>query len=231
MIDNADILIEEQILIDVVEKTGGVYREASTVVNLREWNAAKSALDKFRKARDEEITGHRFRNLAEVSRWLIRQGYKIQERTVRNHHKAGYFPTQTGGEFRQADIDNYAKNHLDRPGFAGEYSPTTSAKDRLAEAMAEERELRNKKLKGELIDAMEEEARDAKLFRALRADLENHAPAVINELVERIMACDPPEEIRLRVNSLVPELRVHYEDFLAELFNRYAQQGGMVIES
>jgi hypothetical protein len=234
-------LVEEQILAEAVEKTGRAYQEAPTVANLREWNAARAAQDKYHREQEAAATGHRFRNLAEVARWLIRQGYKVNERTVRNHHKAGLFPVQAGGEFRQADIEAYAKNHLDRPGYEGEYSPAGSAKDRLAEAMAEERELRNKKLKGELIDAAEEEARDARLWRAVRADMENHAPGVINELVDRVMAAisdqrtayseqEGLEAAKQRITGLVPELRLSYEEFLAELFDRYAQQGGIEVE-
>jgi hypothetical protein len=233
MVDINDIACsEERILLEAVEKTSKAYQVASTVVNLREWNAAKAALEKFRKAQEEVSTGVRFRNLAEVARWLIKQGYKVQERTVRNHHKAGLFPVQQGGEYRQQDIEAYAKNHLERPGY-DDQGPVGggNAKDRLAEAMAEERELRNKKLKGELIDAAEEEARDARLWRAVRADIENHAPAVITELVERVLACDPPDDLRHRVTALVPELRVSYEDFIAEMFDRYAREGGIIVES
>jgi len=222
---------EEQILIDVVEKTGQAYQEAPTVDNLRKWNAAKAALEKNRKAQTEATEGVRFRNLAEVSRWLTRQGYKAQERTVRNHHKSGLFPAQPGGEYRQQDIETYAKNHLDRPGYSDKnMGGTANAKDRLAEAMAEGKELDNKKKRGELVDAAEEEARDAKLWRAVRADIENYAPGIITELVERVLSCDPPEELRHRITALIPELRVTYEDFIAEMFDRYARDGGVTVE-
>lgn len=221
---------EEQILLDAVEKTIAAYREAPTVPNLREWNAAKAALETSRKATAELTSGMRFRNLSEVSRWLIKEGYKVQERTVRNHHKTGLFPVQPGGEFRQADIEAYAKNHLDRPGYSDLAAAGNSSKDRIQAALAEEREFRTSQLKGRLIDAAEEEARDAKLWKAVRSDIEQQAPAVITELVERIIGLDPPEELRHRITALIPELRVTYEDFIAEMFDRYAKAGGIFVD-
>jgi hypothetical protein len=228
----SDITTEEQILIDAVDKTGQAYQESPTVVNLREWNAAKAALEKYRKALTETTEGQRFRSIAEVARFLIRQGYKVQERTLRNHHKSGLFPVHVGGEFRQQDIEAYAEKNLKRPGYEGQGTGgTPTAKDRLAEAMADGKELDNKKKRGELIDAAEEEARDAKLWRAVRADIENYAPAIITELVERVLSCDPPEELRHRITTLIPELRVTYEDFIAEMFDRYARDGGVAVET
>lgn len=221
---------EEQILLEAVEKTASAYRDASTVANLREWNAAKSALEKFRQAKEETTAGARFKNLSEVSRWLIREGYKCQERTVRNHHKSGLFPIQPGGEFRQHDIEAYAKTHLDRPGYRDQAAAGNSSKDRLIKAQAEEREFRTAQLKGRLIDAAEEEARDARLWKAVRADVEQYAPAVINELVERIIACNPPEELRHRITAMIPELRDVYEDYIAEMFDRYAREGGVYVD-
>lgn len=225
-----DGVSENQILLEAVEKTASAYREASTIANLREWNGAKAALEKFVQAQEESSAGVRFKNLSEVSRWLIRQGYKVQERTVRNHHKSGLFPIQPGGEFRQQDVEAYAKNRLDRPGYQDSSAIGNSHKDRLIKAQADEREFRTAQLQGRLIDAAEEEARDAKLWKAVRADIEQYAPALVNELVERIVACNPPDELRHRILAIVPELRDIYEDFIAEMFDRYAREGGITVE-
>jgi len=220
-------LSEEEILREAVRKTAAAYQEAPTVVNMRAWNAAKTSLEKFQQVREESAAGLRFKNLSEVSRYLIREGYKVQERTVRNHHKGGLFPVHPGGEFRQQDIDNYAKNNLDRPGYQGAASAEETHRSRL---QAEEREFRTAQLKGKLIDAAEEEARDAKLWKAVKADFEQYAPGVINELVERIFAFDPPEEMRQRISSLIPELREVYEGYIAEMFDRYAREGGVFVD-
>lgn len=222
---------EEQILVAVVEKTGKAYQDAPTVANLREWTAAKGALEKYRKAAAEPGAGLRWRKVSEIARWLVQQGYQVQERTVRNHLKARRFSAREDGEFHQEDIEVYAERELKRPGTDQLNPAGASHKDRLTAAMADERELKTKKLKGELIDAGEEEARDARLWRAVRNDIENYAPNVITELVERVIACGIPEEIRPRITALVPELREMYEDFLAEMFERYAREGGMVVEA
>lgn len=115
MTDSA-IPTEEQILLDAVEKTSRAYIEDSSVTNLRAWTAAKSALEKFQQSREASAAGIRFKNLSEVSRWLIREGYKVQERTVRNHQKSGLFHPQPGGEYRLQDVEAYAQLHLERPG-------------------------------------------------------------------------------------------------------------------
>lgn len=220
---------EGEILADAVEKTAKAYQENPSVSNLREWNAAKAAMEKFR--RDQESGGApRLKNLAEVSRWLIREGYKVQERTVRNHYKQHLFPAQPGGEFLLRDIEAYAQRHLDRPGHESQGIEPTS-KDRLTAAMAQERELRVKKLEGALLDAAEEEARDARLWRAVRYEVEQQAPSVINELMEQVLSLpEISEELRQRMVSLIPGLRVTYEENIADIFNRFAVDGGVWVE-
>ena len=225
-----DIGSEEQILLEGERKTAASYQEAPTVVNMRAWNAAKVALEKFRETQEEAAAGVCFKNLSEVSRYLIRKGYKVQERTVRNHRKAGLFPIQPGNKFRQEDIDAYAKNHLDPPAGQDLAGAGNGHKDRLVAAQAEEREFRLAQLKGQLIDAAEEEARDARLWKAVRADIEQQAPGVINELVERVLALAPPEDLRHKVLAMIPELRDSYEDYLAEMFDRFARDGGIMVE-
>jgi hypothetical protein len=233
MTDNIDAIIaqEEQLLKVSVAKTMGAYQRETTVVNLREMQGAKRALDDFQRRQRAETEGPRFRNLVEVARWLITEGYKVQERTVRNHQKAGFFPAQPGGEYRQSDIEAYAKAHLDRPGYTRQGPVTANNyRDRLTEAMARDRELIVAQREGKLIDAAEEEARDAKLWRAVRADIETHAPGVINELVERVSAATLDLGLKQRIAAMIPELRAGYEDFLAEMFDRYSQQGGMDVD-
>lgn len=222
-----EITSEEQILIDAVQKTAADYQAEPSVPNLRAWNAAKGSLEKFQREKADASSGPRLKNIAEVARFLIRAGYKVQERTVRNHRKQGLFPIQPGGEFLQKDIEAYANNNLDRPGHEEDGNENKGSKDRLTSAMADERELRVKKLSGQLIDAAEEEARDARIWRSVRNEIEQEAPGVINELVEEVLALGLPDEHRQRIVSLVPQLRESYQEKVADIFDRYAVEGGV----
>jgi hypothetical protein len=221
---------EEQILSEAVKSTGEAYHTDPSVPNLRKWKAAKEALEAFQRDQAEASSGVRFKNLSEVSRWLIREGYKVQERTVRNHHKANLFPAQPGGEFRLQDIEAYAQVHLERPGHADRERDKTSAKDRFLEAQAEEKSLKVAQLKGQLIDAAEEEARDAKLWRSIRGEIEQQAPTVVTDLVERVLALGLPEELHQRLTALVPGLQEEYRESVADIFDRFARDGGVWVE-
>lgn len=221
---------EEQILTEAVARNLQAYQESATVENQRNYLASKKALEDFRKRQTVEET---LKNLEDISRWVVTEGYIVSPRTVRNHSTRPGFPhRQKDGTWLKCEIEAYADANWDNPSRRkAETAPTVpDARDRLQIAMAEERELKNQKLRGELIDAAEEEIRDARLWGAVRADIENRAPNVINEMIERVLALDLSDVDKAEISALVPTLRTIYEDFIDEMFDRYAREGGIVVE-
>lgn len=189
-----------------------------------------AAVEKARKALDDYTVGasgdagERFATQAAALEYLQRI-WQIEKSKLSKDVTAGKVPKKDG-HFTAADLDFYARAVHLRPRTI-ELKPTEDHDDRLKRAQAEEREIRVAKLRGELIDAAQEEARDARLWFAVRTDLENHAPVIVNELLNRIADIGIPEEITARIADLAPELRTAYEDALAEIFDRYARAGGI----
>ena len=191
-------------------------------------SAAISAVEKARKALDDYTgslhSGEKFPTQTAALEYLQRT-YQIEKSKLSKDSKDGKVPRKDG-LYHAKDLDYYAEAvHLKTKTSAPVV--INDGSERLKSAMAEEREIRVSMLKGNLIDAAEEEARDSRLWFAVRTDIENHGPAVVNELINRIAAIGLPEEITTRIIGLVPDLRVTYEDAIAEIFDRYARAGGL----
>lgn len=190
--------------------------------------AAVSAVESARKALDDytsaALTGEKFTTQTAALEYLQRT-YQIQKSKLSKDCTTGKVPRREG-VYHAKDLDFYAAAvHLSP--LTSAPAPAADSGDRLKLAMAKEREYRLSMLEGSLIDAAEEEARDARLWFAVRTDIENHGPAIINDLVNRVASLGLPEDITGRILSLVPELRATYEDSLAEIFDRYARDGGI----
>lgn len=204
---------------------------AKTTATAAPTSANIAAVEKARKALDDYLAGlsgseaaEKFATQAAALEYLQRK-WQIEKSKLSKDVKGSKVPRKDGF-FHAKDLDYYAAaSHL-KPKTI-EADKQVDGNDRLKSAMAEEREIRVAALKGELINAAEEEARDARLWFAVRTDIENHAPAVVSELVNRVAALGLPEEITARIMALVPELRVTYEDAIAEIFDRYAKDGGI----
>lgn len=205
-----------------------ILEAATTAATANPTAATISAVEKARKALDDyqsgQTSGEKFATQAAALAYLQR-AWQIKKSKLSKDVRDGKVPKKDG-QFTAADLDFYARAAHLKPRTI-DPQPAQDGSDRLKSAMAEEREIRVKQLKGELIDAAEEEARDARLWFAVRSDIENHAPAVVNELINRIAALDLPEDITARIHALAPELRAAYEDTIAEIFDRYAKDGGI----
>lgn len=191
-------------------------------------SAAISAVEKARKALDDYTdslhSGEKFPTQTAALEYLQRT-YQIEKSKLSKDCKDGKVPRKDG-LYHAKDLDYYAEAvHLKTKTSAPVV--INDGSERLKSAMAEEREIRVSMLKGNLIDAAEEEARDSRLWFAVRTDIENHGPAVVNELINRIAAIGLPEDITTRILGLVPDLRITYEDAIAEIFDRYARAGGI----
>lgn len=187
-----------------------------------------SAVEKARKALDDYqgsiVTGETFSTQIAALEYLQRT-WQIEKSKLSKDCTAGRVPKKDG-LYHAKDLDFYAAAVHLRPRTVA-LAPVSDGGDRLKSAMADEREFRVGILRGEYINAAEEEARDAKLWFSVRTDIENHGPAVINEIINRITGIGLPEDITTRILALIPELRNTYEDALADIFDRYAKNGGI----
>jgi len=200
---------------------------ATTAATATPTAATIAAVEKARKALDDYnigAAGEKFPTQTAALEYLQRT-WQIEKSKLSKDAKDGKVPRKDGF-YLARDLDFYAEAVHLKPRNSVP-TPVADGSDRLKIAMAEEREIRVAQLKGNLIDAAEEEARDARLWFAVRSDIENHAPAIVNELINRVTGLGLPEDITERILALVPELRITYEDAVAEMFDRYAKDGGI----
>lgn len=188
-----------------------------------------NAVDAARKSLDNYLAGTRFEKLESktdpnVLSYLNSHGWKLKGSKLSADAKAGKL-IQRNGFYYAKDIDVYAKNWC-KPAN----SVITSSSDGLSYDIKREtvRKLRinNEEREGLLINRLEEEARDAKLWSAVKSDIENHAPAIVHELINRLLPIIEDDELRARVLALTHELRLVYEDAIADIFDRYAKIEG-----
>ena len=192
-----------------------------TTANIAAVEKARRALDDYQGSAD---TGDRFKTQAAALEYLQKR-WKIEKSKLSKDVQDGRCPRKDG-HFTARDLDFYASaSHLEPR--TSEPRENSDHDDRLRKAQADEREIRVAKLRNQLIDAAEEEARDARLWYAVRADIENEGPRVIDELINRIASLGLPDEHHARIVALRPKMRLTYEDTLAEIFDRLARSGGI----
>ena len=214
----------EKVLSSAIAKLTVEYNKNPDRQTLSNLQAAQKALDEARAGKALAEGGLRFPTQTAALEYLQRK-YQIEKSKLSKDVNAGRVPKKDG-MFHAKDLDFYATAVNLKPKNI-EQKPADDQAARLKKAMADEREFRVGILQGKYVDAAEEEARDARLWYAIRTDIENLGPGVISELVNRIAGLALPEEHQLRIAALVPELRHTFEDSLAEIFDRYAQQGGI----
>ena len=191
-------------------------------------SAAISAVEKARKALDDYTgslhSGEKFPTQTAALEYLQRT-YQIEKSKLSKDSKDGKVPRKDG-LYHAKDLDYYAEAvHLKTKTSAPVVISDNS--DRLKAAHADEREFRLGILRGEYINAAEEEARDCKLWAAIKSDIENQAPAVVHEIINRILPIVPDDDLKERILALRHELRLTYEDTIADIFDRYATAGGV----
>ena len=205
-----------------------ILNSAIEAAKLQASSATISAVEKARKALDDytsgAISGEKFTTQTDALEYLKRT-WQIEKSKLSKDCKDGKVPRKEG-VYLAKDLDFYASAVHLRPKTSAPLL-TADPADRLKNAHADEREFRLGVLKGQFIDAAEEEARDSRLWFAVRTDIENHGPAIVNELVNRVAGLGLPEDVTARILALIPDLRITFEDALAEIFDRYAKDGGI----
>lgn len=200
-------------------------KAAPTSANIGAMEKARRAVDDYAMFLASDAAGEKFKTQAAALDYLQRR-FRIEKSKLSKDVQDGKV-LRKNGVFTAATLDNYAITHRLPANDTEPLQTVADGSDRLKAAMAEEREIRVAQLKGNLIDAAEEEARDARLWFAVRSDIENHGPNIINNLINRIADLGLPEDITAQILNLIPELRSIYEDSLAEIFDRYARDGGI----
>ena len=207
---------------DILEAAKSAAKSNPTSANITAVQKAQKALEGYQLGSDEQ--GERFKTQSSALEYLQRT-FKIEKSKLSKDVQDGRVPRKDG-YFSAKDLDYYA--HASRlESKNSEQTSHSEAKDRLTSAMASERELKLSQLRGELIDAAEEEARDARLWAAVKADIENHAPAIVHELINRILPIVEDDDLRQRILGMGQELRMTYEDAIYDIFDRYAKDGGI----
>lgn len=210
---------ELQAILDAAVTTA---KAAPTAANI-------SAVDAARKALDNHLAGVRFEKLEsktdpDVLSYLNSHGWKLKGSKLSADAKAGKL-IQRNGFYYAKDIDIYAKTWC-KPANSV-IAPENDESRRFKAAQASLLENKLKLQQGELIPKDEEEIRDARLWQAVRNDLENMCPGTVNRIINRIFDMELPDDVQQRISSLIPELRQEYSDELDDILDRYAKDGGI----
>lgn len=211
-----------QDLQEILDAANRAAKENPTSANISAVEKARKALDGYQHSHGD--AGERFKTQAAALAYLQRT-WKIEKSKLNKDCTNGKVPRKDGF-YHAKDLDYYAQADRLEPKTSAP-APQNDSSERLKAAHAEEREFRLGILRGEYINAAEEEARDAKLWAAVKNDLTNQAPAVVHELINRILPILEDDELKQRVLSLSHDLRVTYEDTVDGIFDRYAKDGGI----
>lgn len=195
-----------------------------TAANISTVEKARKAVDDYNAAQAGDPAGEKFKTQAAALLYLQRT-YKIEKSKLSADVQAGKVPRKDGS-FSAKDLDYYANAvRLDLKTSEPQQS-SDGLSDDIKRETARKLRIQNEEREGLLINRLEEEARDAKLWAAVKSDIENHAPAIVHELINRLLPIIEDDELRARVLALTHELRLIYEDAIADIFDRYAKIEG-----
>lgn len=113
--------LELKLLHNAVVNNAKKYQENPSAVILRDWNAAKAALDETKKQLHEKYSEAKpleqssFSELVDVLLWLQENGWKIAKRTIFKHQKEGKITRDRDlRRFVLEDVERYARKYLRR---------------------------------------------------------------------------------------------------------------------
>lgn len=211
-----------QDLEEILDAAKQAAKENPTSANIAAVGKARKALEDYQHS--SGAAGERFKTQAAALEYLQRT-YRIEKSKLSKDVQDKKVPLKDG-YFTAADLDYYA--NASRLDFRNSdlADPDTGKAD-LQRFQAQLAELKLHERRGELINAAEEEARDAKLWAAIKSDLESHGTAIVHELINRILPIVEDDDLRQRILAINHDLRITYEDAIGEIFNRHAQNGGV----
>lgn len=189
---------------------------------------AQRVLRDYQASQAREQAGGKFATVSEAVRYVIAQGYLVKERSAADHIK-GNLARQADGSYLKAHVDDYALRTWDNPRQAAETAASEEGdgyKARLTKATAELAELKLAERKGNLLDAAEEEARDAAVLLGIRRHLEIGVPERIKGMIADLAGLLSEEQAALAMTRLPEWIEMEMER-LAESFDQLAQAGGV----
>lgn len=157
------------------------------------------------------------KNAIAVFAHLQESGFIVSQRTIYNHIEQGLLKRSSSGEFSSADVDRYAESNLD----TADGGDIDTYKERLAAARAAMAEIELAKMKGELLDAAAEEARDAALLLELRRDEERWGGELWQKLIDYFEPIIEPDAIA-QLQQRQAEFKEFYLDAVADRFDAFA---------
>ncbi len=171
---------EGEILKVAVIKALGQVQANATVENLKNYEAAKKALEAFQRERQmaENPQTVVFKTVAEAFRYAVEKGYRRTRQTMDNHIEAGFLARQPDGGLAKPAVDAYlAMQAGDSESVLTEAQQLEvrdqAAKLKKTEAQAEVWNLRARRERGELIKRSEVDGLLAQRAQFLRQDLES----------------------------------------------------------
>jgi hypothetical protein len=202
-----------------------IYKAAKDAATAAPTTANIAAVEKARKALEEYAAAAagpepRFKTQAAALEYLQKQ-YKIEKSKLSKDVAAGKIPRKDGF-YCAKDLDYYAaadqlplKNSV--PAVV-----TSDLSDEVKRETARKLRLNNEEREGLLIRRDEEEARDAKLWAAIKADIYNNAAAIVHELINLALPVISSDEERAGLLARTHDLSTAFEDMIDDMFDRYA---------
>lgn len=219
---------QEQALKIVVGKAMQAMNSSATVANVRNYEAARKALDAYKERQTAAESCERFRNLEQVAAWIISQGYLVSVRTVRNHADRPGFPKkQKDGSYLKPELEVYAASNWENPSRppAGGEVKTGSKEDFTFEQVRKLR-LANEITEGLYVLKSDAEQRAAAAAAYLKNDLANFGPKAVDRFVEitvdffRATGIDTDN---INLPAILPDLLEQYDRSLESWMDRYAK--------
>lgn len=179
---------EEKLLTSTLTKTMKAYNENPTLSNLKNYEAAKRALEEFqkRKANPEGSENQKFKTLFQVFKYLQNEGWKISKSAF---YEKAYMIKKTNGVYLKKDIDVFAKKFLrktDAPDIEDDIDKKIQAEIRKLTAEAEKKELEVQKLRGELVERWEVEQQLADRAAFLKSSIQEFFHSMAPHMIEKV---------------------------------------------
>lgn len=208
---------DEKLLISAVARSMKAYHQSGKVAELRDYEAAKKALEECRrkKAAEQEPDKQAFKNILEVLDYLQAEGWKIQKSAL--YSKQYAIKKQSDGAMLKKDVDDFASRYLRKLDGSdmeeGDLSKKTEAEVRKLLAEAEKKEIEVSQLRGEVVDRSEVEQQLAARAAFLKNSLEGFFHSMTPRLIEKAEGNQ----------ARTPEVVEFCLSELAELFDHYSK--------
>lgn len=107
-----EVRVKGAVLYNARAATLSAYNQDRSVANLRNYEAAEEALQRFRAEQGGGVTGDHFDNLAAVLEYLKAEGWKTARQSLYRHHGQGKILQDSDGKYSRRIVERYAKTFL-----------------------------------------------------------------------------------------------------------------------